>query len=61
MGLKRTNEFRQDTVRIELTNELTRQQVAGDLGVGLSTLHKWITAHLDRIIHRRQLPTGSDS
>ncbi len=47
MGLKRTNEFRQDAVRIALTSGLTRKQVASDLGVGLSTLNKWITAHRD--------------
>ena len=47
MGLKRTVEFRQDAVRIALTSGLTRKQVADDLGVGMSTLNKWITAHRD--------------
>ena len=47
MGLKRTNEFRQDAVRIALTSGLTRKQVADGLGVGMSTLNKWITAHRD--------------
>ncbi len=47
MGLKRTEEFRQGAVRIALTSGLTRKQVADDLGVGLSTLNKWITAHRD--------------
>jgi len=47
MGLKRTDEFRQDAVRIALTSGLTRKQVANDLGVGMSTLNKWITAHRD--------------
>jgi transposase len=32
-------------VRIALTSGLTRKQVASDLGIGLSTLNKWITAH----------------
>ncbi len=45
MGLKRTDEFRHDGVRIALTSGLTRKQVADDLGVGMSTLNKWITAH----------------
>ena len=45
MGLQRTDEFRQDAVRIALTNGLTRKQVADDLGVGMSTLNKWITTH----------------
>ena len=47
MGLKRTDEFRKDAVRIALTSGLTRKQVAGDLGVGMSALKKWITAHRD--------------
>ena len=47
MGVKRTDEFRQDAVRIALTSGLTRRQVADDLGVGMSTLNKWITAHGD--------------
>ena len=47
MGLKRTDEFRHDAVRIALTSGLTRKQVASDLGVGMSTLNKWITAYLD--------------
>ena len=47
MGLKRTDEFRQDAVRMALTSGLTRKQVADDLGVGMSTLNKWITAHRD--------------
>ncbi len=47
MGLKRTDEFRADAVRIALTSGLSRKQVASDLGVGLSTLNKWVTAHRD--------------
>ena len=47
MGTKRTDEFRQDAVRIALTSGLTRKQVADDLGVGMSTLNKWITAYRD--------------
>jgi transposase len=47
IGLKRTDEFRQDAVRIALTSGLTRKQVADDLGVGMSTLNKWITAYRD--------------
>ena len=47
MGLQRTDEFRQDAVRIALTNGLTRKQVADDLGIGMSALNKWITSHRD--------------
>jgi transposase len=47
MGTVRTDEFRKDAVRIALTSGLTRKQIADDLGVGMSTLNKWITAHRD--------------
>ena len=47
MGLKRSDKFRQDAVRIALTSGLTRKQAADDLGVGMSTLNKWITTHRD--------------
>ncbi|PYG27862.1 transposase [Pelagimonas varians] len=47
MGLKRTDELRHNAVRIALTSGLTRREVAYDLGVGMSTLNKWITAHRD--------------
>ena len=53
MGLQRTDEFRQDAVRIALTSGLTRKQVADDLGVGMSTLNKWITAHRDTAVVSR--------
>jgi transposase len=39
-GLKRTDEFRADAVRIALASGLTRKQVSDDLGVGMSTLNK---------------------
>jgi len=47
MGQTRTDEFRKDAVRIALTSGLTRKQIASDLGVGMSTLNKRITAHRD--------------
>ena len=47
MGTGRTDEFRKDAVRIALTSGLTRRQVADDLGVGLSTLNRWVTTHRD--------------
>ena len=42
MGARRTLEFRSEAVRIALTSGLPRKQVATDLGVGFSTLNKWI-------------------
>ena len=34
-------------MRIALTSALARKQVADDLGVGMSTLKKWITVYRD--------------
>ena len=46
VGLK-PDEFRTDAVGIASTRELTRNQVAPNLGNGLSKLNKWVTAHRD--------------
>ena len=37
-----SREFKRDAVRIAQTSGLTKRQVASDLGVGLSTLNKWV-------------------
>jgi len=42
---KFTDEFRKEAVQPALTSDLSRDQVAEDLGVGKSTLGKWITVH----------------
>lgn len=42
MAIKHNEEFKREAVRIALTSGLTRRQVATDLGVGFSTLAKWI-------------------
>ena len=42
---KHTEEFRQEAVRIALTSGLPRRRVAADLGIGLSTLGKWVSQH----------------
>ena len=41
MGLQRTDEFRQDAVRIALTSGLTRKQVAEDPGFGCLAPKFW--------------------
>jgi transposase len=45
MGLKATDEFRQDAVRITLARGLTRKQVTDYPNVGMWVRNKWITAH----------------
>lgn len=50
MGTGRTDEFRKDAFRIAFKSRLTRKQIADDLGVGISTLNKWITVHRDTAV-----------
>jgi transposase len=40
--IKHTEEFKREAVRIALTSGLPRERVANDLGVGKSTLGKWL-------------------
>ena len=42
---KHTEEFKQEAVRIALTSGLPRRRVVSDLGVGLSTLGKWVSQY----------------
>ena len=42
MAAIHSEEFKRDAVRIATSSGLTRRQVASDLGVGLSTLNKWV-------------------
>ena len=63
MGRTRANEFHKGAVRIALTRGLTRKHVADDLGVGMSALNKWITAHRDTDVVLREdsgLAQGND-
>ena len=45
MAIKHTEDFRQEAVRIALTRALPRRRVASDLGVGFSTLSKWVSQY----------------
>ncbi len=42
MAQKATSEFRAEAVRIVLTSGLSRRPVGADLGIGFSTLSRWI-------------------
>ena len=48
MAKQHTKEFQQEAVRIALSSDLSRKQTAADLGVGLSTLSRWIQIHRHR-------------
>ncbi len=47
MAAIHSDEFKRDAVRIATTSGLTRRQVASDLGIGHSTLCKWVRAVSD--------------
>jgi transposase len=47
MAARHSDEFNRDAVRISLTSGLTMRQIASDLGIGLSTLGKWVRAIAD--------------
>lgn len=41
MNLKKSDEFKHEA----LTSGLSRKQIAADLGIGMSTLNKWVAPH----------------
>lgn len=41
-------EFRDEAVRLVLEQGVSTTQVASDLGIGLSTLQKWVATHRER-------------
>ena len=45
MAKRYADAFRLDAVRMATTRGLTRPQLSSDLGVGLSTLNKWVQQH----------------
>ena len=49
MAAIHSDEFKRDAVRIAQTSGLTKRQVASDLGVGLSTLNKWVKMVSDEV------------
>lgn len=46
-GKRPTPEFRREAVRLALTSGRTRREVADDLGIGLSTLTRWVRQDRD--------------
>lgn len=42
MTIEHTEEFKRETIRIALTSGLSHERVAADMGIGKSTLGKWI-------------------
>lgn len=46
-GNRPTPEFRREAVRLALTSGRTRQKISLDLGIGLSTLTRWLGQERD--------------
>ena len=46
-GNRPTSEFRREAVRLALTSGRTRREIAEDLGIGLSTLTRWLSHERD--------------
>jgi transposase len=46
-GNRPTPEFRREAVRLALTSGRTRREIAEDLGIGLSTLTRWLGQERD--------------
>jgi transposase len=46
-GNRPTPEFRREAVRLALTSGRTRREIAEDLGIGLSTLTRWLGRERD--------------
>ena len=49
-GNRPTPEFRREAVRLALTSSRTRREIAADLGIGLSTLTRWLKEERDAVI-----------
>jgi transposase len=43
-----TPEFKDEAVRLVLKEGVSQTQAASELGIGLSTLHKWLKEHRNR-------------
>ena len=56
MAKQHTKAFQQESVRIALSSDLSRKQTAIDLGIGFSTLSRWIQIHR----HEDDVRTPSD-
>jgi transposase len=45
MSLKKSDNFKIEAEQLALTSRLTRKQIGSDLGIGMSTLNKWVGEH----------------
>ncbi len=57
---RHSEEFKREAVKLALSSNLPRQAVADDLGIGKSTLGKWITEHRQKQHDVEEPPVVSD-
>ena len=57
MAIRFSEEFKVDAVRMALSSGVSRRQLAADLGVGFSTLSKWVRQ--SRKVHKQPIPPSS--
>ena len=55
-----TPEFADEAVRLAHTSGRTQREIAEDLGIGLSTLVRWIGRSRDRLIDTPTVPSGEE-
>ena len=51
-----TKEFEEEAVRLVRTSGRTKREIASDLGVGLSTLTRWLARSRDRVMEAPDRP-----
>ena len=57
-----TKEFEEEAVRLVRTSGRTKREIADDLGVGLSTLTRWLSRSRDREMEEpARRPPGEDT
>ena len=55
-----TREFEDEAIRLAETSGRTRRQIADDLGIGISTLTRWIALRKDQEMDSPPARTGED-
>ncbi|MCB8878481.1 transposase, partial [Acidisoma silvae] len=62
MAQRFTQEFEDEAVRLVQTSGRTRREIANDLGIGLSTLTRWLSRRRDREMDEpERRPPGEDA
>jgi transposase len=62
MAQRFTQDFEDEAVRLVRTSGRTRREIANDLGVGLSTLTRWLSRSRDREMDEPgRRPPGEDT